>query len=48
MLRARAAEEGRLIDRDEEGKYIKLPEKLRNPYVGPYKMLVWVGRDIVD
>jgi hypothetical protein len=43
LVMARAAEEGRLIDKDEEGKFIKLPEKLKNQYIGPYKMIGWAG-----
>ena len=43
LVRARSAEEGRLIDKNEEGKFIKLPGKLTNPYIGPYKMIAWVG-----
>ena len=43
LVRARAAEEGRLIERDEGGKFISIPEKLRNLFIGPYKILGWAG-----
>ena len=29
--------------KDEEGKDIPIPEKIRNKYTGPFKMLRWVG-----
>lgn len=38
---ARSAKEGRLEEKDEEGKTITLPEKLRNPFIGPYRMIRW-------
>ena len=41
MLQARSAREGRLEERDGEGKIISLPEKLRNKFTGPFKMLRW-------
>lgn len=43
LLMTREARAGRLEGRDEEGKAIPLPEKLRNKFAGPYKMLRWVG-----
>ena len=41
LLRARSAREGRLEERDEEGKFVSIPQKLRSDYVGPYEMLRW-------
>ena len=43
LLLARSAREGRLEARDDEGKEIPIPEKIRNKYTGPFKMLRWVG-----
>ena len=41
-LLARSARKGRLERKNEEGKDIPLPEKIRNKYTGPFKMLRWV------
>ena len=43
LLMARSAPEGRLVERDEEGRPIPIPEKMRNKYTGPFKMIRWVG-----
>jgi len=43
LLMSRSAREGRLEEKDEEGKPIPIPEKMRNKYVGPFKMLRWAG-----
>ena len=31
------------MERDGEGKFIPVPEKLRNQFVGPYEMMGWAG-----
>ena len=41
LLRARSAKEGRLEERDAEGKFVSIPQKLRSDYVGPYEMIRW-------
>ena len=41
LLQARSAKESRLEEKDEEGKTIPLPEKLRNQFIGPYRMIRW-------
>ena len=43
LLQARSAKEGRLEARDENGKQIPLPEKLRNQFTGPFRMIGWSG-----
>ena len=43
LLMERAAKEGRLEEKDEEGKHISIPHKLRNRYTGPYEMVRWAG-----
>ena len=43
LLQARSAKEGRLEERDEEGKHIPIPTKLQNPFTGPFRMIRWDG-----
>ena len=42
-MKKRTAGENRLEERDEEGKFVPLPEKLRNVFTGPYEMVRWAG-----
>ncbi len=43
LVKKRTAGDNRLEERDEEGNFIPLPEKLRNVFTGPYEMLRWAG-----
>jgi transposase InsO family protein len=43
LLFARSAKEGRLEVKGEDGEAISLPTKLRNAFIGPYKMVRYVG-----
>jgi len=43
LLYARAAVEGRIEEKTEDGKSIPLPKKLRNSLIGPFEMVRWVG-----
>ena len=43
LLYARESKEGRLEEKTEEGKYIPIPNKLRNKLTGPYQMTRWIG-----
>jgi transposase InsO family protein len=43
LLKARAANESRLEEKDENDRHVSIPEKLRNQFVGPYRMVRWVG-----
>jgi hypothetical protein len=43
LLFARSAKDGRVEEKDEEGRDITLPTKLRNAFTGPYKMVRWLG-----
>ena len=45
MLQARSAQESRIEETDEKGHRITLPEKLRNPFIGPFRILAWKGED---
>ena len=44
LVFGRSAKEGRLELKDEDGKAIPLPEKMRNQFHGPYRMLAWSGK----
>ena len=43
MLKIRAAKEGRLHEKDDAGRTVSIPEKLRNPFIGPFRMIRWVN-----
>jgi len=43
LLFARSSKEGRLEVKTDEGDDIALPSKLRNAFVGPFKMVRYVG-----
>lgn len=43
LLFSKSAKESRIEEKDEEGKGISIPTKLRNPFIGPYKMIRWAG-----